>query len=74
MGKGQYVSTHFKFDTRWRWVVSFNPALPLLYPEDPGTHWIGCVAHRAGLYAVAKRENPALGLNWIPIALPVVSR
>jgi len=58
-GSGDITPLILNVGTRLRWVASFTPRP--LYPrcKPPGTRWIGgWVGPRAGLEAVAKRNNP----------------
>jgi hypothetical protein len=58
LGSGDIARRILNLGTRWRWLASFTPQA--LYPGEraPGTHWIGgWVGPRAGLNAVAKRNN-----------------
>jgi hypothetical protein len=47
----------YSFGTRWKWMASFTLRRFYLGERAPGTYWIGgCVAPRAGLDAVEKRN------------------
>jgi hypothetical protein len=58
--------------TRWKWVASFMPRP--LYPRGKNL-WVptdGCMDHKSGLDAVAKRKMSAPSGNRTPVVQPVV--